>query len=116
MTDRRLQDHAVFAGAQHLQAAGGAADHADAARVDEVTRTRTYYDDMLAALDRWRRSATPEGRGMLDATRAERSRRLAEVEEKFRPAHTIRLFRLHVLWVPALRLPCVVLRGHRESR
>ncbi len=50
----------------------------------------------------------------LEATRAEQARRLAEVEEKFRPAHTIRLFRLHVLWVPALRLPCVVLRGHRE--
>ena len=94
------------------------ASHADAARADEVTRTRAYYDDVVAGLDRRRRTATPERRGMLDAkldaTRAERARRLAEVEEKFRPAHTIRLFRLHVLWVPALRLPCVVLRGHRE--
>lgn len=92
--------------------------HADSARVDEVTRTRAYYDEALAALDRRRRAAAPDKRGMLDAkltaTRAERARRLAEVEEKFRPAHTIRLFRLHLLWVPALRLPCVVQRGHRE--
>jgi hypothetical protein len=91
---------------------------ADVARVEEVTRTRAYYDEALAALDRRRRTAAPEKRGMLDAklaaTRAERARRLAEVEEKFRPAHTIRLFRLHVLWVPALRLPCIVQRGHRE--
>ena len=94
------------------------ASHADTARADEVTRTRAYYDDVVAGLDRRRQAATAERRGMLDAklnaTRAERARRLAEIEEKFRPAHTIRLFRLHVLWVPALRLPCVVQRGHRE--
>ncbi|MGQ0778923.1 MAG: hypothetical protein ACT4NY_31685 [Pseudonocardiales bacterium] len=91
---------------------------ADSARIDEVTRTRAYYDEALATLDRRRRTATPDKRGMLNAkltaTRAERARRLAEVEEKFRPTHTIRLFRLHVLWVPALRLPCVVQRGRRE--
>ncbi|MGH3916883.1 MAG: hypothetical protein ACRDTC_26255 [Pseudonocardiaceae bacterium] len=92
--------------------------HAEGVRIDEVTRTRAYYDEALATLDRRRRTATADKRGMLDAkltaTRAERARRLAEVEEKFRPAHTIRLFRLHVLWVPALRLSCVVQRGHRE--
>ncbi|MGH3932928.1 MAG: hypothetical protein ACRDTF_23475 [Pseudonocardiaceae bacterium] len=91
---------------------------AGSARLDEVTRTRAYYDEALAALDRRRRTAAPDKRGMLDAklsaTRAERARRLAEIEEKFRPAHTIRLFRLHILWVPALRLSCVVQRGHRE--
>ncbi|MGH4016425.1 MAG: hypothetical protein ACRDSL_21355 [Pseudonocardiaceae bacterium] len=92
--------------------------HADSARVDELTRTRAYYDEALAGLDHRRRTAAPDKRGMLDAklaaTRAERARRLAEIEEKFRPAHTIRLFRLHVLWVPALRLSCIVQRGHRE--
>ncbi|HEU0089252.1 MAG TPA: hypothetical protein VFQ77_16665 [Pseudonocardiaceae bacterium] len=91
---------------------------ADATRADEVARTRAYYDEVLAGLARRRGTATPERRGMLDAklsaTRAERARRLAEIEEKFRPTHTIRLFRLHVLWVPALRLPCVVQRGSRE--
>ena len=92
--------------------------HADAARGDEVSRTQAYYDEALAGLVRRRRTAAPDKRGMLDAklaaTHAERARRLAEIEEKFRPAHTIRLFRLHVLWVPALRLPCIVQRGRRE--
>lgn len=91
---------------------------ADTTRVDEVTRTQAYYDEVLAGLARRQRTATPDKRGMLDAklsaTRAERARRLAEIEEKSRPAHTIRLFRLHMLWVPALRLPCVVQRGHRD--
>jgi hypothetical protein len=92
--------------------------HADAARVGEMTRARAYYDETLAGIDRRRRTATPDRRRALDAklsaTRAERTRRLAEIEEKFRPAYSIRPFRLHVLWVPALRLPCVVQRGHRE--
>jgi hypothetical protein len=92
--------------------------HADSARVDELTRARAYYDETLAGIDRRWRTATSERRRMLDAkrnaTRAERTRRLAEIEEKFRPDHTIRPFRLHVLWVPALRLPCIVQRGHRE--
>lgn len=111
--------------AAHEQIAGTATarqevltSQADSARMDEVTRTRAYYDDVLAGVDRRRRTATPERRRMLDAklsaTHAERARRLAEIEEKFRPAHMIRPFRLHVLWVPALRLPCVVQRGPRE--
>lgn len=94
------------------------AGDAAAARAGEVARTRDYYDAALTTLDRRRRSAAPEKLAMLEAkvaaTRAERSRRLDEVEEKFRPGYTIRPFRLHVLWVPALRLPCIVLRGRRE--
>lgn len=87
------------------------------ARTDELARTRSYYQAMLAALARRRIAATPQRQGALDAkaesTRAERDRRLAEVEEKFRPHHGIRPFRLHVLWVPAVRLAVHVRRGPR---
>lgn len=86
-------------------------------REDELARTRSYYQAMLTALARRRLAATPERRGALDAkaeaAQAERDRRLAEVEEKFRPHHDIRPFRLHLLWVPALRLAVHVKRGPR---
>lgn len=114
---------ALAAAHQHLDDLAAArqtalVDDAGSVCTAELARTREYYDAALAALDRRHRSADATKRSMLHAkanvTRAERARRLAEVEEKFRPVHSIRPFRLHVLWVPALRLPCNVLRGRRE--
>lgn len=94
--------------------AGDAAD----ARAGELARAAAYYDAELATLARRRSGAPPEKWQVLDAraeaTRAERARRLAEVEEKFRTRHELRPYRLHLLWVPSVRLPISVYRGRRE--
>lgn len=106
----------------HAQLAGRVArrQHALAAEVDQVrrdelARAEAYYDAALASIARRRESAAPERQALLDAqaeaTRTERSRRLHEIEEQFRPSHEIRPFRLHLVWVPALRLPVHIRRG-----
>jgi len=93
-------------------------DQVEETRATEVARTTAYYDAATAAIEHRLETASPDRLAVLEAkleaTRAERARRLAEVEEKFRPRHEIRLFRLHLVWVPTLRLPMVVRRGHRE--
>lgn len=87
-------------------------------QVVEVERTEAYYDAALESIARRADKANPERRAayeaQADATRVERARRLAEVEEKFRPSFTIRPFRLHLLLVPALRVPVVIRRGPRS--
>jgi hypothetical protein len=84
----------------------------------ERDRARAYYDEALKSIVRRRRAATPDRAALLDAradsTRAERQRRLAEIEEKYQARHQIRPFRLHLLMVPALRLPVHVRRGDRR--
>lgn len=84
----------------------------------ELERAEAYYRDMLATIER-RRANAPAERGELLAARAqsvreERARRLAEVREKFQPAHAIRPYRLQVFELAAWRLPVDVRRGDRR--
>lgn len=84
----------------------------------ELTRAEAYYHDVLATIDSRRANSTADRRELLDAraeaTRDERQRRLAEIGEKYRPAHQIRPFRLHVYDVPVWRVPVDVRRGDRR--
>lgn len=86
-------------------------------RREEVERAAAYYSDLLASLANRRATAPPDRARLLDgqaeAVRAERSRRLQEIDEKFDGRFQIRPFRLHLLTVPALALPLVVRRGAR---
>jgi len=84
----------------------------------ELARVHDYYRAVLDGLAR-RRATAPADRqalldGRADATRAERERRLAEVEEKFRGSHWIRWYRVHELLVPTARVPVTIRRGARE--
>jgi hypothetical protein len=84
----------------------------------ERGRAVAYYADAIAGIERRLASAPPERRAVLEqrlvATREEQARRLAEIEEKYQARHAIKPYRLHVLLVPALRLPADVLRGSRR--
>lgn len=84
----------------------------------ELGRTRQYYAEQLASLAKRAASAPADRRAMLaaraDSVRAEERRRLDEVREKYSPRHEIRPYRLHLLRIPALRLPVDVLRGPRR--
>jgi hypothetical protein len=84
----------------------------------ERARAETYYAEALASLARRQASAAPDRRALLaaraDGVRAEEKRRLAEIDEKYTPRHEIRPYRLHLLYVPALRIPVDVLRGARR--
>jgi len=84
----------------------------------ELARVEKYYAEALASLTRRQASASPDRQALLaarmDSVRAEEKRRLAEIEEKYTPRHEIRPYRLHLLCVPALRLPVDVLRGARR--
>jgi len=84
----------------------------------ELARVEKYYAEALASLTRRQASAAPDRQALLatrmDSVRAEEKRRLAEIEEKYTPRHEIRPYRLHLLCVPALRLPVDVLRGARR--
>lgn len=87
-------------------------------RDSEIARVADYYRAALDALARRRVNAPADKRALLDAradaTRAERERRLAEVEEKFRGTQSIRWYRVHELLVPTARLPVTIRRGSRE--
>lgn len=82
---------------------------------DELAKTDAYYQAALAAIAKRREQAEPDRQRLLDAraeaTRVEHARRRAEIQEKFRPSHQVRPFRLHLLLVPALELPVRVRRG-----
>jgi hypothetical protein len=94
------------------------ARHAGRGQEAELARTRAYYEEALASIGQRQATAPPERRELLDAraeaTRAERGRRLAEIEEKHRPRREIRPFRLHLVLVPTLSLPVEVRRGPRR--
>ncbi|HVM01959.1 MAG TPA: hypothetical protein VM263_04750, partial [Acidimicrobiales bacterium] len=96
---------------------GELAGQGQRARLDELARADAYYEAALGTLERRRAAAPPERARLLadraEATRVEHTRRVAEIEEKFRPAHHVRPFRLHLVLVPALRLPVHVRRGAR---
>ncbi|WP_250291788.1 hypothetical protein [Frankia sp. CiP1_Cm_nod1] len=94
------------------------AKDAEDERAAEIRRVERYYSDALASIARRRATAGADRVAMLDAraeaTRAERVRRLAEIEDKHRSRIDIRPIRLHVVEVPALELPVDVLRGPRR--
>lgn len=87
-------------------------------RDTELARVEDYYRAALDGLTRRRASAPADRQALLDAradaTRAERQRRLAEVEEKFRGAQSIRWYRVHELLVPTASVPVTIRRGSRE--
>jgi hypothetical protein len=82
---------------------------------EELTQTDAYYQAALTALAKRREQAEPDRQRLLDARaeaiKVEHTRRRAEIQEKFRPSHRLRPFRLHLLLVPAVELPVVVRRG-----
>ncbi len=84
----------------------------------ERARAEKYYAEALTSLARRQATAAPDRQALLaarmDSVRAEEKRRLAEIDEKYTPRHEIRPYRLHLLYVPALRLPVDVLRGTRR--
>lgn len=88
-----------------------------AARDEELARAGAYYDAAVTSIRRRQANATTDRADLLEAqariTGGERDRRVAEIHEKFRPRQTIRPYRLHLVLVPALRLPVQVRRGPR---
>ena len=84
----------------------------------ERQRAITYYGDVLQGIER-RLANAPQDRqallrSRLTATQQEQDRRLHEIAEKYRAVHEIRPYRLHVVGVPALRVPVDVRRGERR--
>lgn len=84
----------------------------------ERARAVSYYADAIAGIEKRLATAPADRKAVLEerlrATREEKSRRLAEVAEKYSASHAIRPYRLHVLEVPALRLNADVRRGNRR--
>ena len=84
----------------------------------ERERAVAYYADVIAGIERRLEAVQADRRTQLadrlDAARQERARRLAEIAEKYQARHDIRPYRLHLLAVPALRLPVDVRRGERR--
>jgi len=84
----------------------------------ERGRAAAYYADAIAGIEARMATAQPDRRAALEqrlrATREEEARRLAEIAEKYQARHAIRPYRLHVMLVPALRVPADVLRGTRR--
>lgn len=84
----------------------------------ERARAAAYYADAIAAIERRLATAPADRRAVLEerlrGTREEEARRLAEIAEKYAASHAIRPYRLHVIEVPALRLPTDVRRGDRR--
>jgi len=108
--------HGLFdtlATARRRQLAG----HADDARRRQLDAADAYYRDALASVARRRATASAERRALLDAqeeaTRVERSRRVAEIEATFAPRHEVRPIRAHLVLAPALEVPVEVRRGSR---
>ena len=84
----------------------------------EHGRAVAYYADAITGIERRLATAPPDRRATLEqrlrSTREEQARRLAEIAEKYQARHVIRPYRLHVMLVPALRVPADVLRGDRR--
>lgn len=93
-------------------------EHASDAHRRERAHARAYYDDNLRSLERRRAAAAPDRAELMAAraasTREERTRRLAEIDEKYQARHLVRPFRLHVVAVPGWRVPLDVRRGPRR--
>ncbi|MEX0659842.1 MAG: hypothetical protein WD080_11970 [Egibacteraceae bacterium] len=93
---------------------------AEEERQAERARAEDYFAAALQVLARRQETADAERRELLeaqaDATRAERTRRLREIDEAFRPRHELRPYRLHLVWAPALRVPAEIRRGAATHR
>lgn len=83
----------------------------------ELDRTRDYYEQMAQSLRQRMSTASPEKaagyRDRLDHCLAERDRRLAEVEDKYRSSVQCLPYRLHLVGVPSLCVEAGVRRGNR---
>ncbi|HEY5880243.1 MAG TPA: hypothetical protein VIU11_15150 [Nakamurella sp.] len=83
----------------------------------ERDRARDYYQQMADSLrKRMATAATDKVAGYqarLDHTQAERDRRLAEIEEKYRSSVQCLPFRLHLVGVPSLQVEAGIRRGSR---
>jgi hypothetical protein len=115
--------NAVAAAHRLIDAAASARRQALGAEVSgafeaERGRAAAYYADAITGIERRLATAPPERRAVLEqrlhSTREEQARRLAEIAEKYQARHVIRPYRLHVMLVPALRVPADVLRGTRR--
>lgn len=108
----RLIDAAALARRETL------AGEVDGTYQAERARAVAYYADAIAAIERRLATAHADRRAVLEerlrGTREEEARRLAEIAEKYAASHVIRPYRLHVIEVPALRLPTDVRRGDRR--
>ena len=84
----------------------------------ERARAAAYYADAIAGIERRLATAPGDRKPVLEqrlrSTREEEARRLAEIAEKYEARHFIRPYRLHVIEVPALRVPADVRRGDRR--
>ena len=83
----------------------------------ERDRARDYYQQMADSLRKRMATAAPDKvagyQSRLDHTQAERDRRLAEIEEKYRSSVQCLPFRLHLVGVPSLRVEAGIRRGNR---
>ena len=84
----------------------------------ERQRAEAYYAAAVASLEGRQVGATSDRKALLDArvasTREERSRRLADIAERYQPRHEIQPYRLHLIQVPVLRLVADIRRGERR--
>lgn len=84
----------------------------------ECDRVDAYYRSVLESVTTRRDGASLERARLYDAqeeaTRAEWSRRREETEAKFTGRHEVLPFRLHIIEVPAIRVPVIVRRGERR--
>jgi hypothetical protein len=109
---RALIDEAALRRREELSAA------AQKACAEEQQRAEDYYSAQITTLQQ-RLDTVPEDkktayRARIEATEAERGRRLAEIDEKYAPGHEVRPFRAHLVRVPAVRLPAEARRGERR--
>ncbi|MBS2966832.1 hypothetical protein KGA66_27605 [Actinocrinis puniceicyclus] len=109
---RELIDQAALRRRAELSAA------ARKACAEETQRAEDYYAAQLMTL-RQRADAVAEEKtaaylARIEATEAERERRLAEIGEKYAPGHDVRPFRAIAVRVPAVRLPAEARRGDRR--
>lgn len=88
------------------------------AHLDEVSRAADYYRQIAESLERRRDCATPDRiaayQARLESTAAERDRRLAEIDDKYRSTLSLLPFRMQLIGVPALRVEVDVRRGDRR--
>lgn len=84
----------------------------------EVSRAREYYQQVADSLRRRMSAAAFDKvaayQARLASTDAERDRRIAEINEKYRSAFSCLPFRLHVIGVPCSRVDVDVRRGNRR--
>lgn len=85
---------------------------------DEVSRAREYYLQIADSLRRRMSAAAADKvaayQARLASTDAERDRRIAEIDEKYKSAFSCLPFRLHVIGVPCVRVDVDIRRGNRR--